>query len=131
MARVLVADDALVVRKVLSEMLEAGGHEVVGLAATGHETIRMYDHLRPDVAVIDINMPELSGLEAARAIRQNYCDARLIMASVLTTDTRLRQVGALSALYVAKPFDASQLLAAINAAWSGGWVTSQPPLEQP
>jgi two-component system chemotaxis response regulator CheY len=113
MARILIADDAAVVRLLLGQILEGGGHDVVAEATTGDETIRLYSESRPDVAVIDVNMPGRTGLEAARAIRQLDPSARLVLMSVLTNTTRLAEARALDASFLEKPFEAADLLAAI------------------
>ena len=76
MARVLVADDAAIVRLVTGQMLEAAGHELAGDACTGTEAIRLYDRLRPDVAVLDIDMPGADGLTAAAAVHERLPECR-------------------------------------------------------
>jgi two-component system chemotaxis response regulator CheY len=116
MAAVLVADDAAIVRTLVREMLHAGGHDVVGEATSGEETIRLFDETDPDVAVIDINMPETNGLGAAREIRRRHPGARLILASVFVAGMQLPDAGELGAEYLAKPFRQDQLLAAIARA---------------
>jgi two-component system chemotaxis response regulator CheY len=113
MARVLVADDAAVVRLVTGQMLEAAGHELAGDAATGTEAIRLYDRLRPDVVVLDLNMPEVDGLSAAGAIRQLDPTARIVLMSVLLTSNRRQQADRLGVRVLEKPFQADELLAAI------------------
>jgi two-component system chemotaxis response regulator CheY len=113
MARVLVADDAAIVRLVTGQMLEAAGHELAGDACTGTEAIRLYDRLRPDVALLDLNMPEVDGLSAAGAIRQLDPNAKLVLMSVLLTTNRRQQAERLGAGVLEKPFAADELLRAI------------------
>ena len=67
--RVLVADDHPLVREGLQALLEREGFSVVGEAADGKEAIRLARELKPDVAILDLSMPLISGLEAARTIQ--------------------------------------------------------------
>jgi two-component system, NarL family, response regulator NreC len=67
--RILLADDTAIVRQSVKRLLEREGFEVVGEAADGREAVELAQALHPDVAVLDLAMPELNGLDAARAIR--------------------------------------------------------------
>ena len=68
MARVLVVDDAAFMRKLLSDALVSGGHEVVGEAGNGSEAVVRYQELRPELTTLDITMPEKDGLSALAEI---------------------------------------------------------------
>jgi len=68
-ARVLLADDHVLVRQALKSLLEREGFEIVAEASDGHEALRQTDALHPDIVVMDISMPMLNGLEAAREMR--------------------------------------------------------------
>lgn len=115
MARVLIADDAVYVRKVVAQMLVDAGHTVVAEAATGDEAVDLYHETRPDAAVIDVNMPGLDGIAAAEQIRRAYPAARILLASVLLPETRIRRVVAIThAAPLRKPFDAAGLIAALE-----------------
>lgn len=117
MTRVLVADDALIVRRVIAGMVEEAGHAVVGEAGTGEDAVRLYEELRPDVTVLDVNMPGLDGISAAEAIRDAHPDAGLVLASVFVSDERLDRVKALGAVeYVMKPFAGNALVDAVERA---------------
>ena len=117
MARVLVADDAAIARKIIVEMLVGGGHEVVGQAERGDEAVALHAELRPDVSVLDVNMPGLDGISAAGAICDASPGAKVIVASVLVDPGRLARAMAAGAVdYVMKPFEARQLLAAVEQA---------------
>lgn len=67
--RVLLADDHVVVRESLKSLLEGAGIQVVAQASNGQEALRMAESLMPEIAVLDISMPVLNGLDALRAIR--------------------------------------------------------------
>ena len=68
MARVLVVDDAAFMRKMVSDALTKGGHEVVGEAGNGAEAIDRFQELKPDLTTLDITMPEKDGLTALKEI---------------------------------------------------------------
>lgn len=107
---VLVADDAAIVRKLVSEMLADAGFLVVAEAADGHEAVSLYAEHRPDVALLDVNMPGLDGIDAAVQIKRAYPAAKLVIASVYVTEKKLQRMAKLGGVEVlVKPFDAAQL----------------------
>jgi DNA-binding NarL/FixJ family response regulator len=81
--RVVLADDHVLVRRVLKLELESDGVVVVGEAADGREAVELVRSLRPDVVVLDHRMPELDGLEAARSLLGDQAEERII---ILTSD---------------------------------------------
>jgi two-component system chemotaxis response regulator CheY len=116
MARVLIADDAAIVRMVIREMLRRGGHEVTGEAETGEAAVRLHAELDPDVAIIDVNMPG-DGMVAATRIRESNARTKLIIVSVLAgSPTRMAAVAELRANYIEKPFAEDELLTAVASA---------------
>jgi two-component system chemotaxis response regulator CheY len=116
MARVLIADDAAIVRMVIGEMLRRGGHEVAGEAGTGEAAVRLHAELDPDVAILDVNMPG-DGITAATRIRESNAHTKLIIMSVLAgSPARLAAAEQLRASYIAKPFEESELLSAVAEA---------------
>jgi DNA-binding NarL/FixJ family response regulator len=72
MPRILLADDHPGVRRCVRRALEAEGWEVCGEAATGNEAVAMTVAVRPDIVLLDLSMPELNGLEAARKIHERF-----------------------------------------------------------
>ncbi|MGH9098655.1 MAG: response regulator [Acidimicrobiales bacterium] len=82
--RVVLADDAVILREGLARLLQEAGFEVVGLAADGDELIELLEQHRPDVAIIDIRMPPThtdEGLRAAKVIRKRWPDVGLLVLS--------------------------------------------------
>lgn len=77
--RILLADDHVLVRQGLKGLLEREGFAVVGEASDGQEALRQMESLRPDIVVMDISMPTINGLNAAREIRQSYPQAKTIL----------------------------------------------------
>ncbi len=79
MLRVLLAEDHLIVRQGIRLFLESKGVTVVGEAANGREAVELARQLHPDVIIMDIHMPELTGIEATRRIRHEFDDIRILV----------------------------------------------------
>jgi two-component system chemotaxis response regulator CheY len=117
MARVLVVDDAAFMRKMVSDALTGGGHEIVGEAANGSEAVQRFQELRPDVMTLDITMPEKDGLAALREIIAVDPGAKVIMCSALGQESKVLESIKLGAKdFVVKPFQADRVLSAISKA---------------
>ncbi len=117
MARVLVVDDAAFMRKMVSDVLLGGGHEVVGEAGDGVEAVARYQELRPEVTTLDITMPEKDGLSALREIIELDPAARVVMCSALGQESKVLESIKLGAKdFVVKPFQADRVLGAVEKA---------------
>jgi two-component system response regulator NreC len=77
--RVVLADDHVLVRQSLKSLLEREGFQVVGEASDGQEAIRRVESLRPDIAVMDISMPTLNGIDAARELSRSFPKTKSIL----------------------------------------------------
>jgi DNA-binding NarL/FixJ family response regulator len=114
--RVLLADDHALVRSGLRALVEhLPGTEVVGEAADGREALAVIEQERPDVVLMDVTMPELSGLEAAERVRERFPDVRILIVSMHANPmyvSRALQVGASG--YVLKTADAGELEEAVR-----------------
>jgi two-component system, chemotaxis family, chemotaxis protein CheY len=117
MARVLVVDDAVFMRKMVSDALAGGGHEVVGEAADGQEAVERYQELKPEVTTLDITMPEMDGISALKAILDLDPGARVVMCSALGQESKvLEAVKAGARDFVVKPFQPGRVLEAVGKA---------------
>jgi two-component system chemotaxis response regulator CheY len=115
--RILVAEDSLIVRRLVVEMLADGGHTVVGEVGSGTEAIERYRELAPDLVVLDVNMPGCDGFVAAESILAHDGEARIVIASVLLDEQRAARARALGVAEVlAKPFETDTLLGAVDRA---------------
>ena len=119
--RVLVADDHTIVRQGLVGILETSPEiEVVGEAADGHEAVEKSLEARPDVAVLDVSMPRLNGIEAARRIREALPTTRILVLTMHDDEEYvLKMVRAGASGYLLKDSAASELIAAIKSLRSG------------
>ena len=119
--RVLVVDDSVVVRRLVSKALEAEGEvEVVGVAADGKIALVNIERLHPDVVILDVAMPVMDGLTALAEIRQRWPGLPVIMFSTLTTrgaEVTLDALALGASDYVLKPSggDAESSMATIRA----------------
>jgi len=117
MARVLVVDDAAFMRKVLTDALLAGGHEVVGEAGDGNAALAAYRELAPDVVTLDITMPEKDGLTTLRELVELDPAACVVICSALGQETKvLDAIKAGARDFVVKPFERARLLGAVEKA---------------
>jgi two-component system response regulator NreC len=119
--RVLLADDHTIVREGVRLCLEAMGDiEVVAEAEDGLVAVQLANQLRPDVAVVDLTMPRLNGVEAIRQIRRDLPDTEVVVLSVHDSEPYVVQaLRAGAAGYVLKRNAATELAAAIRAAHDG------------
>ena len=117
MARVLVVDDAAFMRKMVTDALTKGGHEVVGEAGNGAEAVTQFQALKPDAMTLDITMPEKDGLAALKEIIALDPSAKVIMCSALGQESKVLESIKLGAKdFVVKPFQADRVLEAIAKA---------------
>ena len=114
--RVVIAEDEAIIRLDLKETLQEEGYEVVGETGRGDEAVRLVGELRPDIAILDIKMPGIDGLEAAREIAKERHAAVLILTAFSQRDLieQARDAGALA--YLVKPFQRSELIPAVEVA---------------
>lgn len=121
MVRILLADDHDIVRRGLREQLsQHAGWEICGEAANGREAVKMASKLEPDVAVIDLSMPELNGLEATRQIRRDLPNTEVLIFTMHETEQLIREVLSAGARgYVLKSDAGLHLTSAVEALADG------------
>lgn len=108
--RVLIVDDALIMRMKIKEIAEQAGWEIAGQAASGTEAVERYREVKPDLVTMDIIMPEMDGVAALRAIRNQDPQAQVVMVSAVDQREKLMECIRLGAVdFVVKPFDTDRL----------------------
>ena len=114
--RIIVAEDEAIIRMDLIEMLREAGYNVIGEAANGREAISLVRHLKPDLAILDVKMPEIDGISAAELIVSEKLAAVLMLTAFSQRELveRARDAGAMA--YLVKPFSISDLTPAIEMA---------------
>ena len=114
--RVVIAEDEAIIRLDLKESLEAEGYIIAGEAGRGDEAVELARTLNPDVVILDIKMPGLNGIEAAKIISEEHIAAVLLLTAFSQRDLiqEASQAGALA--YLVKPFQRSELVPSIELA---------------
>lgn len=114
--RVVIAEDEAIIRLDLKETLEEEGYDVVGETGRGDEAVELVRRLEPEIAILDIKMPGVDGLTAARQITAEHLCAVLVLTAFSQRDLvdEARDAGALA--YLVKPFQRSELVPAIELA---------------
>ena len=108
---VLVCDDAVFMRTMISDILTQAGLEVIGEADSGAQAVEKYRQLKPDLVTMDIIMPEMGGIDAVKAITEFDPEARVLMCSAMGQQALVAeaiQAGAKD--FVVKPFQPSRVL---------------------
>lgn len=114
--RVVIAEDEAIIRLDLKETLQEEGYEVVGETGRGDEAVELVRQLSPDVTILDIKMPGLDGLSAARVVAGERLSAVVILTAFSQRDLvdQAREAGALA--YLVKPFQRNELVPAVEMA---------------
>ena len=120
--RVLIVDDHPLLREGVAAALgDEAGIEVVGEASNGRDAIRAFETLRPDVTLMDLQMPDMNGIDAIAEIRSRFSDARIIVLTTYKGDvSALRALRAGAVGYLLKDQLRTELVEAINVVHGGG-----------
>jgi AmiR/NasT family two-component response regulator len=114
--RIVLADDESIIRMDLKEMLTSLGYVVVGEAGDGRSAVNLARELRPDLVIMDIKMPDLDGIDAARILTEENIAPVLLLTAYSQQELveRAKQAGVVG--YIVKPFRESDLAPAIEVA---------------
>ncbi len=114
--RVVVADDESIIRMDLIEVLTGAGYDVVGQAGDGQAALEAINTLAPDIAILDVKMPNMDGIEVARAVRDQVPVVLLTAFGQTEIVAAATDAGVMG--YLVKPFSGSEIVAAIEVARS-------------
>lgn len=124
---VLVVDDVPFVRETLKKILSAAHYQVVGEASDGSQAVDLYVKLRPDFVTMDVVMPEMSGIEATRAIIKLDKMARIFMISAMGQENLVMEaINSGAKDYILKPFSAAEILKTFERAVDEELPASRP-----
>mgnify|MGYP001575775754 CR=1 FL=1 len=127
MPKILVCDDSRYIRVLLKKVLEDAGYQVCWAAETGEEAVDKYRELRPDAVILDVVLPQMDGISAARAIQQIDAGARIIMISAYGTRAKvLRAIQSGVRDFIVKPFQNERLVEAVNHLFQEGYGETKP-----
>lgn len=116
-AKILIADDSAYMRSILKDLLLRNGYDVIGEAENGKEVLGLYGKLKPDVVAMDIIMPEMSGIQALKEIKENYPEARVVMSAAMGQQHLVVEaIRAGAADFFIKPVQAERVVEAIDKA---------------
>ncbi|KJS20560.1 MAG: histidine kinase [Clostridiaceae bacterium BRH_c20a] len=115
MKKVLIVDDAAFMRLTIRSILEKNGFEIVGEAENGEKGVQKYKELKPDLVTMDITMPEMTGIEALKHIKEYDPNAKVVMFSAMGQELMVREAiinGAKS--FIVKPFTEDHVMQVLN-----------------
>jgi len=118
--RILIVDDSFYMRTMLKNMLTDAGYDVVGEAANGQQALEMAVATNPDLITLDVILPDNTGLDVLKGIRQQQPDAKVVMCSAVGQETIVNEAienGALA--YIVKPFSEERVLEIVGGALDG------------
>ena len=114
--RVVLAEDEAIIRLDLKETLKEEGYDVVGDTGRGDHAVQLVGELNPDVVILDVKMPGLDGIEAARRIAASHDTAVVILTAFSQRELIDRAIEAGALAYLVKPFSRSELVPALEIA---------------
>lgn len=116
--KIMIVDDSRIAQLQLQEILAGTDYEVVACCQNGEDALNVYDQLHPDLVTMDIVMPGIDGLDAARLLLQAHPEARILVISSLAYDATINEALRIGAKgFVYKPFAQDQVIQAIRSAF--------------
>lgn len=117
--KIMVVDDSRIAQLQLQEILSGTDYQVIACCQNGEDALELYDKVQPDLVTMDIVMPGMDGLDAARLLIQAHPQARILMVSSLAYDDTINEASRIGAKgFVYKPFDREQIVQALEKAFA-------------
>jgi two-component system chemotaxis response regulator CheY len=117
--KILLVDDANIIKLMLRKILVEGGYEIAGEASTGEEAVKKYRELHPDLVTMDITMHGMGGINALKAIREMDPNAKVIMCSAMGQKYLIMEAIKAGAVnFIMKPFEPEKVLEAVERAFT-------------
>ena len=115
MAKILIVDDSRTSRKMLRNILESNGHEIIDEAVTGQEGVQKFQALKPDVVTLDITMPVVDGVEALKMIKALDPESKVVMVTAAGQKNKMIEcIKAGANEFLTKPFEQQEIVDVIN-----------------
>ncbi|GAB2969288.1 response regulator [Hymenobacter coalescens] len=115
--RILIVDDSFYMRTMLKNMLTDAGYDVVGEAANGQQARELATETKPDLITLDVILPDNTGLEVLKDIRQELPDVKIVMCSAVGQEVIVNEaLESGAAAYIVKPFSEDKVLEIVGGA---------------
>lgn len=115
MTRILITDDAAFMRTMIKSVLVKEGYDIAGEASNGNECVQLYQELKPDLAIVDITMPQKDGIAAVKEIIEIDPNAKIVMCSALGHQNKIIEALEAGARdFIVKPFEPQRIIEAIK-----------------
>lgn len=115
MAKILIVDDSRTSRKMLRNILESNGHEIIDEAVNGQEGVQKFQSLKPDVVTLDITMPVVDGVEALKMIKALDPESKVVMVTAAGQKNKMIEcIKAGANEFLTKPFEQQEIVDVIN-----------------
>lgn len=115
--RILIVDDSFYMRTMLKNMLTDAGYEVVGEAANGQQALELAASTQPDLITLDVILPDNTGLDVLKGIRQNDPDVKVVMCSAVGQEVIVNEaLESGASAYIVKPFSEEKVLEIVGGA---------------
>ena len=115
MAKILIVDDSRTSRKMLRNILESNGHEIIDEAVNGKEGVQKFQALKPDVVTLDITMPVVDGVEALKMIKALDPESKVVMVTAAGQKNKMIEcIKAGANEFLTKPFEQQEIVDVIN-----------------
>ena len=115
MAKILIVDDSRTSRKMLRNILESNGHEIIDEAVNGQEGVQKFQALKPDVVTLDITMPVVDGVEALKMIKALDPESKVVMVTAAGQKNKMIEcIKAVANEFLTKPFEQQEIVDVIN-----------------